>query len=770
MTTKPRLLGTAIASAFLVALGFAEDAPPKGTGAVTVGAQGGSGINDSSKLQQYETVPIGVFLEDAHFFWKSRSNYFIDFKSTKLGLDDQFARLDFGKPGSFQLFAGWDQNPNWMSNTARTPYTEISPGVFHVPDGMRQALQNVYVPWIPGSSSNPIGTGSAPANPTVPGYFAVEPWVAQAPPIDLRYLRRTGSTGLEFASGENWTFKVGYANELRDGNKNTTFSAGSYNMELATPIDYTTHSLHGEAEFAKGRFVGAVSADFSKFLNDIRYATVDNAERLELFSPITKLPVYNDVETFRLWLPPDNQAYTVAFNGALKLGDHNKLTAALATGSMSMDQDLVPLSSNPYLQTSATEPNPNFTIIPPYPNIAAKYGTFLGYFKFSGDPTTRFGYSASYRNYQLNDKTQAYNFTSLVRNDTNASYKTGEDALVRDHQGYSMQSAKAEIHFLPVVGLRLGAGVSLDKRDFDQRRYEDVDDRSLSLLVDYNRDRLALHGGYTYLKREPGTLVEAPPWEGATQTDISHRGRNIWNGLLTLMPTDKFAISFTGYKQSNDFWEAVTGLLDQSGSQLGVDFTYSPNAKWSGYAGYVYEKSFFNMAAAYIAKSSPFDPANLWENNTTDRVDTYRAGFKWDAQPDKLSFVADLNYSRPRSDSLYDFALPGTPIEGLNEANGIFPANVPPIPGFPVTSYDRFPQVSKNFLILKLSLDYRIAKDLTATALYWKQKFDNVDWQTQTVTPYMGHVDPGANRWFFLGAQVPSYDANIFRVSLSYRF
>ena len=36
--------------------------------------------------------------------------------------------------------------------------------------------------------------------------------------------------------------------------------------------------------------------------------------------------------------------------------------------------------------------------------------------------------------------------------------------------------------------------------------------------------------------------------------------------------------------------------------------------------------------------------------------------------------------------------------------------------------------------------------------------------------PYMGRVDPGANRWFFLGATIPSYDANIFRASLTYTF
>jgi hypothetical protein len=84
--------------------------------------------------------------------------------------------------------------------------------------------------------------------------------------------------------------------------------------------------------------------------------------------------------------------------------------------------------------------------------------------------------------------------------------------------------------------------------------------------------------------------------------------------------------------------------------------------------------------------------------------------------------------------------------------------------------------VSKNFLIVKVKLDYHIDKNLTASAMWWKQKFDNMDWANGTssngtgLAPYMGRVDPGANRWFFLGAVVPSYNADIFRASLTYKF
>ena len=247
--------------------------------------------------------------------------------------------------------------------------------------------------------------------------------------------------------------------------------------------------------------------------------------------------------------------------------------------------------------------------------------------------------------------------------------------------------------------------------------------------------------------------------------------------LLTRLAVESGQQASGWAREQNDFAESVTGLLDQTFQSFGADLTFSPSAKFNAWAGYVYEKSFFSMAAAYIGKSSPYDPANLWVNDTTDRVDTYRVGFNAVPNPDKWDIVGSLDYSKPRSDSIYNFTLPNTPIGGLNEANGIFPANVPPIPGFPPYSYDRFPQVSKNFLILKLTFNYHIQKNMVVSVLYWKQKFDNVDWQTnnpgvngQPFTPYMGRIDPGANRWFFLGAQVPSYDANIFRASLTYSF
>jgi hypothetical protein len=276
------------------------------------------------------------------------------------------------------------------------------------------------------------------------------------------------------------------------------------------------------------------------------------------------------------------------------------------------------------------------------------------------------------------------------------------------------------------------------------------------------------------LDRKPGDVnIDSiqPTWQGATQTDITERKRHNLSGIVTLMPNSKIQIALNGAKQDNEFAESVTGLLDQTSSQFGVDFVVVPNERVNFVAGYVYEKYFFDMAAAYFPRGvtvpANFDPRrdpNYWSNATDDKVDTFRVGLDCVLKPARWDLSANLNYSKPRSDSQYTF-VPG----GTGEANGVWPAT--PVTGFPVagsnvpTTFSGFPLVTKKFYIAKVQLSYHVDKNLTASLLYWKQKFDNVDWQTETMLPYMGRTDPGSNRWFFLGARVPSYDADVLRAA-----
>ena len=746
-------------------------------GTITLSGQINDAQGDSSKLEQYEEIPEGVLVPCAAYSW-SNEKYFFDAKAIDIGYDDMFIGGLFGKKGGFLFDLGWDQNPNWQSNTARTPYTETSAGVFTVPDSMRLALQNVYVPWVTPTASNPVGIGTAPANPTVPGFYAVEDYVNLGlPAFDLRYVRKTGRAGFEVPVGQSLVLNASYARETREGNKNTTFYGGP-DYEVATPIDYVTDNFRFGGDFAKGRFFFGASVDFSQFTNEVPFVEIDNPERLQMANPTNGRAVVNDAEYFRLAMYPDNEAWQADFTGGITLPRRHKLTASLSTGNMSMDTALTNLSTNPNLATSATAPNPLFSIIPPYSSVQAEYDTFMAQVRFTGDPVSWLGYNLSYRKFELDDQTGEYHFNSTVRGDVGPSYSV--DGFGREHEGWSMESLRALVYVKPVSGLRLGVSYGQDERTYDIREYADVTDDVWTLTGDYTHRLFSLRLKYDILDRKPGDPNDEaiqPTWAGATQTDITERARHMFSGFLTFTPSEKLAVTLNGAKTSNEFAESTTGLLDQSFDMFGIDLTYVASEKLSFFAGYVYEDYFFDMAAAYIPRGQTVPPGydpktdpNYWENATDDKVDTFRAGLDWAIVPGKWDLNATFDYTKPKSDSVYDFNTTGTPIGGLNEANGIFPANAPPLPGTTPFAFSSFPQVVKKFTMAKIRLAYHITEKFTASAMYWKQKYDNDDWQTEITQPYMGRVDPGSNRWFFLGANIPSYDANIFRASVTYTF
>jgi hypothetical protein len=788
MKTIVRLGALALALSFLALPARAQWGPEEEKncflngkkGTITLAGQANSAQGDSSKLEQYEEIPEGVLVPCAAYGW-SNADYTFDFTGIDVGYDDMFLGASFGKKGGFLFDLAWDQNPNWQSNTARTPFAygaRGDTGYFAAPDDMQLTLQNIYVPWVAPTASNPAGVGSAPANPTVNGFYAVGDYLDSMglQPFDVRYVRKTGRAGVSVPVGA-FTFDASYSHERRDGNKNTTFYGGP-SYEVATPIEYRTDNFRFGGEFAKGRFFVAASADFSEFKNELPYAEIENPERLQLQNPNypNARTVYNDSDLFRLWMPPDNKAWQLDTTAGVTLPARHKVTGSLSTGEMSMETILRELSTNPALGTQPV--NPNFTIVPPYGSVEARMDTFMGNVRFTGDPLPWLGYYFNWRKFELDDQTDDYRFTSTVRGDVGASYNAA--GFTREHEGWGIETIRGEVHVTPVRGLRLGASYGQDKRTYDIREYADVTDDVLTFTADYNNPLFQLHGAWTSLDRKPGDTNEEaipPSWQGATQTDIVERTRHILSGIFTITPTEKWAISLNGARTENEFAESVTGLLDQSFDTVGVDLTYAASTKINLMAGYVYEKYFFDMAAAYIPRGlqPPYDPANLWGNQTTDKVDTFRAGLSWALVPDRLDLDATFDYTKPRSESVYDFAEAGTPIGGLNEANGVFPAT--PVPGFPSTTFDRFPTVLKKFTMAKIRLAYHVSQNLTASALYWKQKYDNDDWQTESpgangepFTPYMGRIDPGSNRWFFLGARVPSYDADIFRVALTYAF
>jgi len=740
------------------------------SGSLSFGAQGGYGIEESSKLQQFEEVGQGAVLFGADYTWRATSGLYFDFKGTNLSLDDRAASAVLGKKGRWKLDLRWTQNPNFLSNTSRTLYTETSPGVFTLPDAVQRSLQATFYPWTAPTATNPSGVGSTTAtDPTKAGFYSLSSLLAGATPFELRSLRKTGRAAFSLDLGRNLAFEIAYQNEGRKGYKNMTFYAGGANLETPQPLDYRTHDIRAKLDFTKGRFFASAGVGLSQFRNAVPYTEADNPYMVDLLNPTTGSPVVNNAATTRNWLPPDNDFSSVDFSGGVSLPKRHKLTVTVFTGRMTMDTHLLPISTNPYIETS-TNPalqNASFTLDPAYPDIHAEMQPFLGMVKLTGDPHKLFGYSVYFRKNDVEDKTDEYRFTSAVRGDA-AAGSYNEAGILRESAYFGKDSLKGELHVKPVKGLRLGVAVGTDTTDFDMREFLDIKDTTVTGSVDWAHQRLSVHGSVTSLAREPGEEnphAIQPSWHGATQHDIAKRDSLSYSALATVVASDRLSVTVSTQGAKNEFPESDTGLLDSKSANYGVDFGYSVADKLTLSAGYVFEKYDFGMAAAYVPRGTapPYLPENRWGNDSKDESDTLRLGLRWNTG--KVAFESGLDYSKARNDSSYVF-VPG----GLNEGDGVFPATT--MAGITSQTYGAFPQVAKETTIWKTSVTYQLGKRVSLSALYWLQKFDNTDWATDTesLTPYMALSDPGANKWMFLGASVPSYDANIFRASIRYTF
>ncbi len=560
-------------------------------------------------------------LFDVNFDWKNQSGYFMQFDGAKLGLDDQSALLQGGQKGSWKLSASLNQNPRWFSNKAETLYNQSAPGVFTLPEGMRSSQQRI---WSPAS-----GDPAAPANSADNRFWSMRDYMGGAQPVDLRYERKTGEIGLDVTALENWTFKLSYQRDVRNGTQPVAFTAGPGIDEIANPIQYTTQDTRAEVEYAKnGAFVNAAYSH-SDFRNDVPYTTVDNPVRLNNTDFFWASPVVNTNAnaTARLWNAPSNKADSFDATAGMRLPAHSRIALTLSTTTMSVSQTLIPQATNPNLNLATTSADyGKFTLVPEYSSVDPKLNQTLFMANLSGEPSARFGYSAFYRLFDLKDKTPTYTFHSTVNSDGGAAYSAAGIVSSEDARAYTSNQFKIEGHVTPVSGLKLGVNLGQLKTDYEDRNWTVVTDNSIGATVDAKLNWAMLHAGYSNVKRDPSSpnadeaaegTAGGRTTQGAEMKDNARQNSNIYNAALTLTPIDAVALTFSLQGVKSDFPATTVGLAKSTTDSYGVDLTYVVSDRFSVNGGYIFEKMAMNSNFWYSANGTAANPV---ATNTADQV------------------------------------------------------------------------------------------------------------------------------------------------------
>ncbi len=741
------------------------------SGSVTIEAQAVDGRNESSKLQEYREVPNGFYLGQFDFAW-AKKDWSIDLEAVDLMQDDERIKASFGRYGKFRIELGYDQTPKWFSNTARTLFTESDEGNLILPPPMRDDLQAL---------------GSPAAGPQLARYLV------GAHPVDLRYRRDTATVAAEWTVKNRVTLGGSYSNERRDGVRPLTlatyFSAGDI-TEFAAPVDFTTETGAVRLEYAGRRWHLGGELGVSHFSNDgtgsADGTTFDNAVVVDNPLRATDANAGSAANAaaarFLYALPPDNVATFFDLTAGARVGAWGKVAAHVSFGRSEQDEQFLPFSLNSAVP-APSDPRGlvvlrgNLTDGVPVSRYDGKVNTGVYDLRFSGNPLGWLGFKVFTRSYDYDNRTPEYTVTDYIRGDT------GLEGIPRAALPFAWKKDNhgADVRFRPLERLGVSVGYEQERWDREFRNTRESTEDIFKAAVDWTPagwwtvHASARTGERTYDAYDEETFFgeesfpEGEPVVNAVVLeqrlfDLANRDQLRLDLNAEITPNEHlgFGVSFSDTRNEYDdrtlVDEAgtpevrdVLGRLEDQTIGWAVDLYFNANESITLYADYGIERFESDVASRYrpVTAGAAVDLSeNNWLSDIEDTTKLYGVGVNAQLVPDRwtLDVHALVSDGKGRSDATF---VPGGAAAG---------------------DAQDFPEVSNRLSQASVDLRFKPRKALTLGLGYVYEEFEIDDFYRDVMQPWMGGVDSGTAESAFLGWRIPSYDVNLFRVLVNYRF
>lgn len=768
----------------------------------------------TSKYNEYRDLRDGFFIRRAQLNFEDllgTKNYF-HFQSQKAIYRDQSYLATFGQYNKFKLQFRYDEIPHLYSNTARTLYDETAPGVFTISNFTRASLQAI-------SSSTSLP--STIQTQIVPGMSFITP----------RLERKTGTVLFGYNLTPDWTVQASFAREHDQGTRpfamffnsspSATLTSG-YGVEVPEPIRYFTNTVTAQTEYDKDKWGVQFGYLGSFFQNSLSALVFDNPFRTsDCVAPTGCTAANQGPSTGRAALYPDNSAHYLTFAGAFDLTKNIRGIASISPGWVRQDDDFLPYTSNSILlaQTGAL----------PAASLHGREQTLAMNYTLIARLAKNFEVKGGYRHYDFNNNTPIYEFTP-VQGDIAAPNL----ASPTENHVFGFNKKNIEVTGNYYFWKKSSAKIGYEGEIFD-RSHRDVAhsmENGLVAAIDLvPRKDLSIHATYRHSSRTPdeyedeeslslnGGIPSDHPL--ARRYDEAARLRNRGDVQVVYDATDRLSFSaFAGTLQDDfnrragvnspgalNFLAGTTpnyylyGLLKDLSYNAGMDADFAVTNEVTFFAEYSYERYNRRMMSRYrvpggatplpmdcSASGKACDSANNdWESTARDRV--HIVSFGTDMQAKKKFFFSTYYslagaignvYSRPVGDPTLTTGPNKFLLTGTNAAVD-YPETV-----------NRNHEVSAIFR-------YKLSKSVTPKIEYRYTQYDNKDYQTSAMTPYMGCVsgltgtpvpgctspligapspfypyfvvgDTSAARFLFLGADQPSYKAHYLAGSVEFRF
>lgn len=656
--------------------------------------------------------------------------HYIHVVATDLGLSTRRVEVEQGHQGRYRVRASYAELPTLRSDTGTTPFLGVGGNQLTLPSG-----------WV--GSANTAGMTALPAT---------------LQPVRIGHERRRLGFGLDVLLQRGWEISSDVRRERKEGLKTIGAVIGNSGgnpraVILPEPIDY---------ELREGEVALRWSDPRKQF--EARYLVSlleENLDALSWQNPYAAISGWNAAAGFptgfgQLALPPDNQFHQGSLSGGWNWDSGLRLSGTVALGRMKQDEEFLPYTINPAIASSVTQPLPR-------PSLDGRIDTTTANLQLTGRSGGRFGWSASWRLDDRDNRTPRAEYVYIGGDSANQS--TGATSSFRRFNepiSYRDSRLKADATWRLAPRTRLNGSVERRSTERTYSEREEADETTFRLALRHDngdwltaglRFERADRDGSTYVGNEPFLSSYAPGYTATVpgqfenppllrKLHLADRRRNRFAASATVTPTEAWSVTLDLQRLDDDYHASALGVTDTSSDVFTLDATWMPTTQWSSYAFLTRERLAMNQLGVSTRGATRVvdaqDPARSWSAAHDDHIDTAGAGMKWTLAGDRLELALDYLHARSDSDI--------TVLAG--SALGALP----------------LPSATNRLRSLSVQADWRFDAAWSARVRLWNERFRFADFTLDGIEPnQLANV-------LLLGEGTPDYDVNVLFATVSYRF
>ena len=686
-------------------------------GQFTLGAQGWRESAPEAKYQEFRQVPRGPFLES--FFVTdstARGNRFA-VHGANVFERNQSAALMAARGIRLRADLNYRQIPHLFSEITRTPYVELTPGVFRLPDSLQLMNQRTASDATYARNMRDVLNNSA----RLPLGFRTD--------ISDARLRARPITGLQF--------ELRGDRRLRAGNKAYGATFGFSNaIELVEPLDQRMIDADAIANYTRNRLTLRADAGVSAFDNRVSTLRWDNPKR---FTDTTGTPSQGQLDLY-----PDNRLYRGNVSLGLRLPARSVFTATVGATQGTQDDPWLPFTVNSALAQSRIDSLPGRS-------TDAKSNSYSQDYRLTSRLTNAVSGTLRFRGYQYDNKTPVHEFSGQAIADQSWAVEEVSNSPFSNRQ--NVWGADADLDLIRGVGLsgtyeyrqrrRTLRESNSDNENFGQlrARLSPVPDVELVASGSYGNRKLTEFDSTAYLT-DTGAQEEQP---GLRRFDIANRKQSTADAALTWSPGDRLDLMLQYAFLQNRYPDSRLGLQKERNDQVTAEATVHMSDRMEVSGGYGFGKLKTNQASRQSGATVSLSDTSTWTAELEDQSVFAFAHSEWRPAA-KLTFSGDYVFSHAKGE--------------FHLANHFRPT----AQNLPDTHFDRH--------TVSVEARYKLLDNTDIGARYGYDDFEINDFSSQGI-PLLG-LTAGATGFttsgLFLGNNTQGYRAHAVAVVATRRF